>query len=109
MIYEKLDELLGRIRGMGYNPEVEGALHDVEEEDKEGHLSVHSEKLAIAFVLINTSPGTPIRITLNLRTCSDCHHAAKLISKITDREIILKDINRFHHIVQGVCSCGDYW
>uniref|UniRef100_A0ACD5XDY2 Uncharacterized protein n=1 Tax=Avena sativa TaxID=4498 RepID=A0ACD5XDY2_AVESA len=109
MIYDKLDELLGRIRGMGYNPEVEGTLHDVEEEDKEGHLSVHSEKLAIAFVLINTSPGTPIRITMNLRTCSDCHHAAKLISKITDREIILKDINRFHHIVEGVCSCGDYW
>uniref|UniRef100_A0A453IIY3 DYW domain-containing protein n=1 Tax=Aegilops tauschii subsp. strangulata TaxID=200361 RepID=A0A453IIY3_AEGTS len=98
MIYKKLEELLGRIRGMGYNPGVEGTLHDVEEEEKEGHLSVHSEKLAIAFVLINTSPGTPIRITMNLRTCSDCHHAAKLISAITDREIILKDINRFHHI-----------
>jgi len=53
MIYQKLDELLGRIRGMGYNPEVEATLHDVEEEDKEGHLSVHSEKLAIAFLLIN--------------------------------------------------------
>lgn len=109
MIYEKLDELLGKIKGMGYNPEVEATLHDVEEEDKEGHLSVHSEKLAIAFVLINTRPGTPIRITLNLRTCGDCHHAAKLISTIANREIILRDINKFHHIVQGVCSCGDYW
>ncbi|KAJ1298019.1 hypothetical protein BS78_01G422000 [Paspalum vaginatum] len=108
-IYQKLDELLGRIREMGYIPEVESTLHDVEEEDKEGHLSVHSEKLAIAFLLLNTSPGTPIRVTMNLRTCGDCHLAAKLISTITSREIILKDTNRIHHIVQGVCSCGDYW
>uniref|UniRef100_A0A0E0CXT4 Uncharacterized protein n=1 Tax=Oryza meridionalis TaxID=40149 RepID=A0A0E0CXT4_9ORYZ len=41
MIYKKLSELLRRIREMGYNPEVEATLHDVEEEDKEGHLSVH--------------------------------------------------------------------
>ncbi|KAL6867518.1 hypothetical protein ACP4OV_015542 [Aristida adscensionis] len=109
MIYHKLDGLLGRIRGMGYNPEVDATLHDVEEEDREGHLSVHSEKLAIAFLLINTNPGTPIRVTMNLRTCGDCHLAAKLISTITSREIILKDTNRIHHIVQGVCSCGDYW
>ncbi|KAF8683494.1 hypothetical protein HU200_044404 [Digitaria exilis] len=109
MIYQKLDELLKRIRGIGYNPEVEATLHDVEEEDKEGHLLVHSEKLAIAFLLINTSPETPIRVTMNLRTCGDCHLAAKLISTITNREIILKDTNRIHHIVQGVCSCGDYW
>jgi hypothetical protein len=109
MIYQKLDELLGRIRGMGYNPEVEAALHDVEEEDREGHLSVHSEKLAIAFLLINTSPGMPIRVTMNLRMCNDCHLAAKLISTVTSREIILKDTNMIHHIVQGVCSCGDYW
>ncbi|CAN6295818.1 unnamed protein product [Urochloa humidicola] len=109
MIYQKLDELLQKIRGMGYNSEVEATLHDVEEEDKEGHLSVHSEKLAIAFLLINTSPGTPIWVTMNLRTCGDCHLAAKLISTITSREIILKDTNRIHHIVQGACSCGDYW
>ncbi|CAL4930053.1 unnamed protein product [Urochloa decumbens] len=109
MIYQKLDELLQKIRGMGYNPEVEATLHDIEEEDKEGHLSVHSEKLAIAFLLINTSPGTPIRVTMNLRICGDCHLAAKLISTITSREIILKDTNRIHHIVQGACSCGDYW
>ncbi|XP_006651209.1 putative pentatricopeptide repeat-containing protein At3g49142 [Oryza brachyantha] len=109
MIYEKLTDLLQRIREMGYNPEVEATLHDVEEEDREGHLSVHSEKLAIAFVLLNTSPGTPIRVSMNLRTCSDCHRAAKLISTITSREIILKDVNRIHYIAQGLCSCGDYW
>ncbi|XP_072954415.1 putative pentatricopeptide repeat-containing protein At3g49142 [Typha angustifolia] len=108
-IYEKLDALFGRMKDLGYVAATDTALHDVEEEDKEGHLSMHSEKLAIAFVLINTRPGTPIRITMNLRMCGDCHHAAKLISTITEREIILKDTNRFHHIDRGVCSCGDYW
>jgi hypothetical protein len=77
--------LLGSMTGMGYNSEVEAKLHDVEE-DKEGHLSVHSEKLAIAFLLTNTGPGMPIRVTMNLRMCNDCHLAAKLISTITSRD-----------------------
>lgn len=109
MIYDKLDFLVGKMKEVGYVAETDSALHDVEEEDKEGHLTVHSEKLAIAFVLINSSHGTPITITKNLRVCSDCHHAAKLISKITDRKIILRDTNRFHQFENGTCSCGDYW
>ncbi|XP_039146145.1 putative pentatricopeptide repeat-containing protein At3g49142 [Dioscorea cayenensis subsp. rotundata] len=108
-IYKKLNLLLGKMKEMGYAAETDSALHDVEEEDKEGHLSVHSEKLAIAFMLINTGPEVLIRIRMNLRTCGDCHSAAKLISSITKREIILKDSNRFHHFKFGVCSCGDYW
>lgn len=67
----------------------QSALHDVEEEDKENHIAVHSEKLAIAFVILNTKPGTPIRITKNLRVCGDCHIAAKLISEIS-RLLIVK-------------------
>ncbi|XP_059629124.1 putative pentatricopeptide repeat-containing protein At3g49142 [Cornus florida] len=108
-IYEELDVLVGKMKEAGYIPETDSALHDVEEEDKENHLAVHSEKLAIAFAIINTRPGTPIRITKNLRVCGDCHIAAKLISKISEREIILRDTNRFHHFQNGVCSCGDYW
>ncbi|XP_019053823.1 PREDICTED: putative pentatricopeptide repeat-containing protein At3g49142 [Nelumbo nucifera] len=108
-IYAELDVLLGKMKEAGYVPETDSALHDVEEEDKEGHLVVHSEKLAIAFAIINTGPGTPIRITKNLRVCGDCHVAAKLISKIAERDIIVRDTNRFHHFRNGVCSCGDYW
>jgi hypothetical protein len=59
----------------GYVPDTNFVLHDVEEEVKEHMLYSHSEKLAIAFGLINTSPGTPIRITKNLRVCGDCHNA----------------------------------
>ncbi|CDP05112.1 unnamed protein product [Coffea canephora] len=108
-IYEELDALIGKMKDAGYVPETEDALHDVEDEDKENHLAVHSEKLAIVFAMINTKPGTLIRITKNLRVCRDCHIAAKLISKITERQIIIRDTNRFHHFENGFCSCGDYW
>ncbi|KAK9162238.1 hypothetical protein Syun_003140 [Stephania yunnanensis] len=108
-IYAELDVLVSKMKENGYVPEMDSALHDVEDEDKENHLVVHSEKLAIAFVIINTKPGTAIRITKNLRVCGDCHIAAKHISKIAKREIIIRDTNRFHHFKGGLCSCGDYW
>ena len=105
-IYEKLDVLVRKMKEAGYVPETHSALHDVEE-DKECHLAVHSEKLAIAFAVLNTEPGTPIRITKNLRICGDCHIAAKLISQIAEREIIVRDTYLFHNFQDGVCSCGD--
>ncbi|CAN1158485.1 Putative pentatricopeptide repeat-containing protein At3g49142 [Linum perenne] len=108
-IYEELDVLVAKMKQLGYAPETDSALHDVEEEEKECHLAVHSEKLAIVFAILNTSPGTAIRITKNLRVCGDCHVAIKLMSKITEREIIVRDTNRFHHFKDGLCSCGDYW
>lgn len=108
-IYEELDMLVGKMKEAGYVPKTETALHDVEEEEKENHLVVHSEKLAIAFAMINTKPESPIRITKNLRVCEDCHIAIKLISKITKRQIIVRDTNRYHHFENGICSCGDYW
>lgn len=69
----------------------------------------HLERLAIAFGVISTRPGTPIRITKNLRVCGDCHIATKFISKIVMREIIMRDAYRFHHFKDGLCSCGEYW
>ncbi|CAH9055492.1 unnamed protein product [Cuscuta epithymum] len=108
-IYEELDALIGKIKEAGYVPVTGGALHDVEEEDKENHLVVHSEKLAIAFAMMNTDPGTTIRITKNLRVCGDCHIAVKVISKITKRLIVVRDTRHYHHFQNGVCSCGDYW
>lgn len=82
---------------------------DIDEEDKEDNLNRHSEKLAIAFALMNTPPGTPIRIVKNLRVCNDCHSATKCISKIYNREIIARDRSRFHHFKDGLCSCKDFW
>lgn len=108
LIYKKLKELNKRIRDAGYVPETKFALYDLEPENKEELLSYHSEKLAVAFVLTRES-GLPIRIMKNLRICGDCHSAFKYISKIAGRQIVLRDSNRFHHFVDGSCSCGDYW
>ncbi|PIN13950.1 hypothetical protein CDL12_13423 [Handroanthus impetiginosus] len=108
-IYEELDILVGKMKEAGYVPKTGTALHDVEEEDKENHLVVHSEKLVIVSALINTEPGTLIRVTKNLCVCKDCHIAIKFISAITERPIIVRDTNRYHHFENGICSCGDYW
>eukprot|EP01018_Ginkgo_biloba_P037439 Gb_29879 [translate_table: standard] len=108
-IYATLEALARQMEAAGYVPNTNFVLHDVEEEAKEHMLCSHSEKLAIAFGLINTCPGTTIRITKNLRVCGDCHTAAKFISKIVRREIIVRDANRFHHFKHGLCTCGDYW
>ncbi|XXG77925.1 hypothetical protein AAC387_Pa08g1976 [Persea americana] len=108
-INEKLNELEKRMKAAGYVPDLDCALHDLEEERKELILSRHSEKLAIAFGLISTLPGTPIRVFKNLRVCGDCHNATKFISAIEEREIIVRDTTRFHHFSNGVCTCGDYW
>ncbi|KAK9131622.1 hypothetical protein Scep_011150 [Stephania cephalantha] len=108
-IYKLLEALPEQIKAAGYVPDTSFALHDVSEEEKEHNLSTHSEKLAIAFGLLNTPPGTVLRVTKNLRICGDCHSAIKFISRIYDREIIVRDVNRFHHFRDGSCSCGDYW
>ncbi|XP_031251479.1 pentatricopeptide repeat-containing protein ELI1, chloroplastic [Pistacia vera] len=107
-IYMMLDEINGWLKAEGYAPKTDIVLHDIEEEQKEQSLEVHSEKLAIAFGLISTQPGTTVKIVKNLRVCLDCHAVTKLISKITGRKFLMRDRNRFHHFVNGSCSCGDY-
>lgn len=108
-IYEKLEEIAKRLRKEGYAPKTTDVLADIEEEEKETALCYHSERLAIAFALIEIAPGVPIRIVKNLRVCGDCHLATKLISKIYEREIVVRDRSRFHHFRDGFCSCKDYW
>ncbi|KAF8410581.1 hypothetical protein HHK36_003113 [Tetracentron sinense] len=108
-IHDFLDKLSMRMKEEGYVPDTNYVLHDVEEEQKEQNLSYHSEKLAVAFGIIATPPGTPIKVFKNLRTCGDCHTAIKFISKIVEREIIMRDSNRFHRFKNGTCSCGDFW
>jgi pentatricopeptide repeat protein len=108
-IYEKVGELLAKIKPLGYLPNIASVLHDMEDEQKEDCLSYHSEKLAIAYGLMKTPSEAPIRVIKNLRMCDDCHSAAKLISKVTNRVIIVRDANRFHHFQDGCCSCADYW
>ncbi|GAV58577.1 PPR domain-containing protein/PPR_2 domain-containing protein/DYW_deaminase domain-containing protein [Cephalotus follicularis] len=108
-IYSKLEELSTRLKDAGYQPDTNYVLQDIDDEHKETILSHHSERLAIAFGLIATPPGTPLQIVKNLRVCGDCHTVVKLISKFEERDIVVRDTNRFHHFKGGLCSCGDYW
>ncbi|XP_047156826.1 pentatricopeptide repeat-containing protein ELI1, chloroplastic [Vigna umbellata] len=108
-IYSMLGKMNGWLKARGYTPKIDVVLHDIGEQQKEHSLEVHSEKLALAFGLISTSPGTAIKIVKNLRVCLDCHAVMKMMSKISGRKIIMRDRNRFHHFENGSCSCRDYW
>ncbi|XP_051136773.1 pentatricopeptide repeat-containing protein At3g62890-like [Andrographis paniculata] len=108
-IYKMWNQLQVHMRLKGYQPNTSVVLLDMEEKEKEKLLSRHSEKLALAFSLINTQHGETIRIFKNLRICEDCHAAFKLISEIMRRKIVVRDRNRFHCFEDGSCSCMDYW
>ncbi|KAJ0086835.1 hypothetical protein Patl1_07952 [Pistacia atlantica] len=100
-IYKKLDEIWFKIKEYGYVAGTSYVLHDLGEEEKENALCYHSEKLAVAFGLISTSEGTSIQVFKNLRICGDCHEVIKLISKIYNCEIIVRDRVRFHKFKEG--------
>lgn len=108
-IYAKLRELMKRIREAGYVADTSYALQDTDEEQKEQNLWNHSERIALAFALISTPEGSPVRIFKNLRVCGDCHSVYKFVSGIVGRKIMLRDPFRFHHFSDGKCSCSDYW
>ncbi|GLU20650.1 hypothetical protein SLE2022_368390 [Rubroshorea leprosula] len=103
------EEISGKIKEIGYVPDSSHVLSYVDQQEREVKLQYHSEKLALAFALLGTPPGSTIRIMKNIRVCGDCHSAIKFVSKVVGREIIVRDTNRFHHFRDGRCSCGDYW
>ena len=108
-IHRKWEEISEKIKEIGYVPDPSHVLLFVDQQEREEKLQYHSEKLALAFALLNTPAGAPIRIKKNIRVCGDCHSAIKFVSKVLDREIIVRDTNRFHRFQDGSCSCGDYW
>ncbi|CAN6228848.1 unnamed protein product [Urochloa humidicola] len=108
-IIDALNVFSEQMARQGYVPNTEDVFQDIEEEQKKYVLCGHSEKLAIVFGIISTPPGTTIRVMKNLRVCIDCHTVTKFISKLAEREIVVRDANRFHHFKDGDCSCGDFW
>ncbi|KAG5057506.1 hypothetical protein JHK86_012502 [Glycine max] len=89
-IYSMLKKMNAWLKARGYTPKTDVVLHDIGEREKEQSLEVHSEKLALAFGLISTSPGAAIKIVKNLRVCLDCHAVMKMMSKISGRKIIMR-------------------
>lgn len=118
-IYVKLDEMIQRLRLAGYVPNTASQVFpgldnrddcDADKmEEIEQALLCHSEKLAVCFGLISTRAGSPLHIFKNLRICKDCHSAMKLVSHVYNREIVIRDRNRFHCFKKGSCSCSDFW
>lgn len=108
-IYAELERVTKLVTEAGYVPTIGTVFHDIEDDEKTSMVCSHSERLAIAFGLVSTQPGTRLLVTKNLRACEDCHVFIKFVSKVTQREITIRDVNRYHHFKDGVCSCGDQW
>ncbi|PKU76793.1 Pentatricopeptide repeat-containing protein [Dendrobium catenatum] len=108
-LHPRMNEIILALEEMVKNIEKEGYVSDVLSFREDGRKSYHSEKLAVSFGLICASIEKPIRVMKNLRVCDDCHITMKFITRISGREIILRDVSRFHHFRNGECSCGDYW
>ncbi|XP_020401127.1 LOW QUALITY PROTEIN: pentatricopeptide repeat-containing protein At2g03880, mitochondrial [Zea mays] len=97
-IYDKLTELILEVEKLGYKETDEGFGH-------------HSERLALAYGLISGAApsGKVLRIVKNLRICAHCHEFFKYASMVIDRVIVVRDVNRYHTIKKGDCSCRDCW
>ncbi|MQM12546.1 hypothetical protein Taro_045465 [Colocasia esculenta] len=102
-IYAKVEELMGGIAKLGYVQEAAAAA-------EEG-LWYHSERLAVAFGLVSGAApqGKALRVVKNLRICGHCHRVFKFISRVIDRQIVVRDAHRYHRFEHGVCSCKDLW
>ncbi|XP_062113879.1 putative pentatricopeptide repeat-containing protein At5g52630 isoform X2 [Humulus lupulus] len=106
-----LVNLIDQAKSMGYESlkDLEVAEEEEVEESSSSSTTYHSEKLALAFGLLNTPSFAPIRVIKNFIMCRDCHNFIKTVSVLTGREIAIRDSRSLHKIVNGKCSCGDFW
>ncbi|KAI8563004.1 hypothetical protein RHMOL_Rhmol03G0080200 [Rhododendron molle] len=105
-MYRMLDRLEGLVKELGGYEKTDP---DGRTEELVNGVGVHSERLAIAFGLLNTGLGREILVIKNLRICGDCHLFIKLVSKVVDRQFVIRDATRFHHFKDGACSCNEFW
>nr|UPT49058.1 pentatricopeptide repeat protein AaPPR1477 [Agave angustifolia] len=108
-VYDFLGEMGEKMKAEGYKPDTDFVMQDVDAEEKEEALCSHSEKLAVAFAILNLGRGSVIRVFKNLRICGDCHNAINFMAKIVGVQITVRDNVRFHHFKDGSCSCQGLW
>jgi pentatricopeptide repeat protein len=109
MIYElviRLEQMVKEKTGAKESRAAEGSM---EKAAAQRLVGFHSEKLAVAFGLLNTKADSEIVVIKNLRVCGDCHSFLKVVSGIANRAFVVRDASRFHRFEGGVCSCKDYW
>ncbi|RDX91093.1 Pentatricopeptide repeat-containing protein, chloroplastic/mitochondrial, partial [Mucuna pruriens] len=76
-IYKFVNEIEEKLESIGYLPDYSGApMVDEVSDGKPNTLRLHSERLAIAFGILNSRPGVPIRVFKNLRLIA---HAPALV------------------------------
>ncbi|ONK58282.1 uncharacterized protein A4U43_C09F10570 [Asparagus officinalis] len=107
-IYILLESLIERAKGLGYVPYKSIDMSSDEEEKASGSALHHSERVAVAFGLLNLPEGAPVRVVKNITMCRDCHSCVKFFSLLTGREIVVRDSKRLHRFRDGQCSCGDF-
>jgi hypothetical protein len=109
MIYElviRMEQMVKEKTGAKESRAAEGSM---EKAAAQRLVGFHSEKLAVAFGLLNTKADSEIVVIKNLRVCGDCHSFLKVVSGIANRAFVVRDASRFHRFEGGVCSCKDYW
>ncbi|CAM4773502.1 unnamed protein product [Rotaria magnacalcarata] len=80
-----------------------------ENETIESVLCGHSELLVIALNLIQEPAPKFIQVVKNLRVCGHCHEFTKVIAKIEQCDIVVRDANRIHHFYpNGQSKTLDY-
>lgn len=107
-LHRFLENLIDKARGLGYIPYTDVNVSNGEEEKISSSTVHHSEKLAVAFGLLNLPKEAPVRVVKNISMCRDCHSAVKYFSVITKREIVVRDSKRLHRFSNGSCCCGDF-
>ncbi|XP_050214718.1 putative pentatricopeptide repeat-containing protein At3g13770, mitochondrial [Mercurialis annua] len=129
-VYGLLQELLDKAKDFGYLPPKCMQDHDYDdddddddddgkdedgdvaedemEKDKFSSALKHSERLAVAFGLLNVGKGAPVRVIKSVSMCKNCHDFVKIVSSLCNREIIIRDSRRLHKFVNGQCSCADF-
>ncbi|GJX64285.1 pentatricopeptide repeat-containing protein [Tanacetum coccineum] len=80
-VYDNVQDIIRKIEETGMYAVKNGALY-------------HSEKLALAFGLMSLPAWMPVNIMKNLRICDDCHMFMKMASRVTSRELIVRDANQ---------------
>ncbi|KAI7728281.1 hypothetical protein M8C21_006584, partial [Ambrosia artemisiifolia] len=103
--YEEVKKLLEVLYDLiakdGYVANLRSVYHDVNEDEKRDILCGHSERLAIAFGLLNTKPGTPLQIMKNLRkTGNRGVHRPRLDYEVSSITGILENLS-FHADIRG--------
>ncbi|KAG8380365.1 hypothetical protein BUALT_Bualt06G0007900 [Buddleja alternifolia] len=86
-ISEMWEKISNEIKKIGYVPDTSHVLWFVDQQEREERLQYHSEKLALAFAVLNTSPDSPIMIKKNIRVCGTIGSGRVSVMHFVDTKI----------------------